>query len=65
MPVRIRDGYNFCKGDIAVLSTGERATIDKFDYRGIEGTVAYCKVVLEDGRSLDYTCIECYEKKAA
>ncbi len=63
MPVGIRDGYNFDKGDTAVLLTGERVTIRDLNYRGSEGTVASCKITADDGRIFDYSALDRYEKK--
>ena len=63
MPVGIKDSYNFDKGDAAVLRTGKKVKIAKFDYRGSEGTVVSCKIVAEDGRTFDYSAVDRYERK--
>ena len=58
----IRACYDFDKGDFATTYDGERLEIDHIDMRGSEGTIAYVTVYTRDGRELDWTDIESYEK---
>ena len=58
----IRACYGFDRGDFATTYDGEKLEIDHIAMEGSEETITSVTVYTRDGRELDWTAIESYEK---